>query len=231
MLCCPFEYLYNKFKHSVTVNKINKNENVKTYISSKSYITNINTNNNNIDNKYMCDNFSKTMYQKLTNNILHYLNKHTEECFNKTFSGVDHINDDNISVDIKETTKILYCNKPAIGISRYISRFYDYKNNHIYDYHILIMVIIYTKRLLNKKLVIINNHTIHKLFASLSFIAYKFIEDTCYNIQDISYIAGMSIQTITDVEIHLLKLMNFNIYISEKEYFNELNLCLYFIND
>ena len=108
-------------------------------------------------------------------------------------------------------------NIPQISINDYIERLYKYNKINTST---IILILIYIDRICNKfKLTYFN---IHKLILASMIIAIKYNEDEYYSTQFYAKLGGVSIAEINSLEYYFLKLIKYNLFVTE-DLFNKYN--------
>ncbi|MES1920012.1 hypothetical protein MHBO_001742 [Bonamia ostreae] len=103
---------------------------------------------------------------------------------------------------------------PSVTILDYIIRIYKYSRSSYKSY---IYAFIYIDRIINSNLFIVNSYNIHRLVITSLMIASKFIDDRGYNNELHSKMGGVSLEEINSLEVEFLFLLNFNLFVDEKE--------------
>ncbi|OLY85073.1 PHO85 cyclin-7 [Smittium mucronatum] len=120
---------------------------------------------------------------------------------------------------------------PDIGITEYLKRIYKYcpfGNNEIlslivYFERIRKKNLVSQKRLINSSIidppgsVEINAYSVHRLLISLVCITCKFQSDTFFTNTRYAKVGGVSVKEMNSLELCLLLLVDFNLYIDQQE--------------
>ena len=102
---------------------------------------------------------------------------------------------------------------PPIKLDHYITRFSRYTRASA---AVLVLATIYLMRV--KTLVNVDQFSIHRLFFCCMMIALKFHEDCIPRNYSMHNIGGMSVTELYQLEIHLLHLLRFQLYVSTNEF-------------
>ncbi len=112
---------------------------------------------------------------------------------------------------------------PKISIFDYLLRIKKYSG---IENSTLIIALIYIDRICYKKGIILNKYNIHKILFSSILIAIKYNEDKIYDNLFFSKIAGVSVAELKILEQTFLKIINYELFVSDglyKKYYNSLN--------
>lgn len=104
---------------------------------------------------------------------------------------------------------------PSISVKEYLKRLVIL---YYLPEEILITIIIYTERLLNKKEIVISQYEIHRYLAILCVLAAKYHCDNYYSNAYYARMAGMNLEELNSLEAELLKLFEYKLEITEEEY-------------
>lgn len=110
-------------------------------------------------------------------------------------------------------------NIPQISINDYIERLYKY--NKI-NSSTIILILIYIDRICNINKFKLTYFNIHKLILASMIIAIKYNEDEYYSTQFYAKLGGVSIAEINSLEYYFLKLIKYNLFVTE-DLFNKYN--------
>ncbi len=118
---------------------------------------------------------------------------------------------------------------PDISFMDYCVRLHKYFNSSI---PMFICVLEYTSRLIDNNIYIHKNHR-YAMINILLLITHKYFYDDIYSNSFYAEVGGLSLDTLNTIEVLILKLLNFSVHISNKQYIwweNILNLPVPMIN-
>ena len=104
---------------------------------------------------------------------------------------------------------------PSISILEYLKRIQMYSN---IESSTLICSLIYIDRLCNSGQIILTYYNIHRILFAAILISIKYNEDRYYENIYYAKIAGISTRELKNIEYNFLAIINFNLFISEKEF-------------
>ena len=104
---------------------------------------------------------------------------------------------------------------PSITIYDYLHRIQRYLNIEASTF---ILSLIYIDRICKEKGIILHKNNIHKILFSSIFIAIKYNEDKFYENSFYAKIAGISVKELIKLENVFLKLIDFNLFVSDDIY-------------
>ena len=110
-------------------------------------------------------------------------------------------------------------NIPQISINDYIERLYKYNKINTST---IILILIYIDRICNINKFKLTYFNIHKLILASMIIAIKYNEDEYYSTQFYAKLGGVSIAEINSLEYYFLKLIKYNLFVTE-DLFNKYN--------
>lgn len=116
----------------------------------------------------------------------------------------------------KKKYSVLFSERiPKISLYDYISRIQKYS---LYEKNTMILSLVYIDRIceLNNFNLTFNN--IHRIFFISILIAIKYNEDAIYSNKFYSEIAGFPLKELNLMEHYFVKLIDFNLFVSENEY-------------
>ena len=101
---------------------------------------------------------------------------------------------------------------PHITIYDYIERLYKYSK--VSD-EIFILTLIYIDRICFLYKIKLNYFNIHKLFLASFIVAIKYHEDSYYSMKFYAKLCGVPLKEMLHLEYEFLKLIRFNLFVSE----------------
>ena len=105
---------------------------------------------------------------------------------------------------------------PTISINDYIKRLMDFTeaedNTIIYALYLIEKI--------DKKYLVLNKKSVYPFLLSSFIISIKLLEDKRYNNSFYSEVGGENNSIVNNWEYEILKLLDFNIFIEDKEFFN-----------
>lgn len=105
---------------------------------------------------------------------------------------------------------------PSISMNDYICRVLKYIRCSDTS---LILSLIYIKRLSDKYgSEFYNRYSFHRIYITSILVAAKFIDDKFYNNKYYAIVGGITSKEITELEICILKCLNFNLNVTLDEY-------------
>jgi hypothetical protein len=110
-----------------------------------------------------------------------------------------------------------------MSFEKYLARIFKYMMCSDSCY---ILALIYLNKINSIDKNIILKYNIHALYFISLYIAVKWLDDEFYDKNMYIKISCLSCETMFDMEILFLNLLNFNVYVSEEEYQN-FALCLF----
>ena len=117
---------------------------------------------------------------------------------------------------ISQKKQIFSLNKtPKINLLQYLYRVIKYIG---IERSTLISALIYLNRFINTTTIYLTEFNIHQILIISIIISYKMNEDIIYTNDFLSEVAGISLNIFNELEIEYFKLINYNLFISEKEY-------------
>jgi len=123
---------------------------------------------------------------------------------------------DHIAVDPSHVTKFHALRAPAISIEDYLQRISKYSGC---SEECFILSLIYVDRLINQNQnLIVNSLCVHRLIITSIMLAAKFFDDQYFNNAYYGKVGGVNCKEINSLEIEFLFMINFNLYVSEKDY-------------
>ena len=111
--------------------------------------------------------------------------------------------------------------KPKINLLQYLYRVIKYID---IERSTLISAIIYLNRFINLNTIYLTEFNIHQILVISIIISFKMNEDIIYNNDFLCEVAGISLTMFNELEIEYFKLINYKLFISEKEYTKYKNL-------
>ena len=126
-------------------------------------------------------------------------------------------------LNTKEISPFNNKHSPKISLFDYLLRIQKYSG---IENNTLIIALIYIDRICYKKGIILNKYNIHKILFSSILIAIKYNEDKIYDNLFFSKIAGISVAELKILEQTFLKIINYELFVSDglyKKYYNSLN--------
>ena len=109
---------------------------------------------------------------------------------------------------------------PNITITNYLKRLIKYSNPELST---LILGVIYFDRICNNENIILNIFNIHKLILISFVLAIKFNEEYFETNKFYSKIGGINLNSFNILEIKVLKIINYDLYVYEDIYLSYLN--------
>ena len=109
---------------------------------------------------------------------------------------------------------------PNITITNYLKRLIKYSNPELST---LILGVIYFDRICNNGNIILNIFNIHKLILISFVLAIKFNEEYFETNKFYSKIGGINLNSFNILEIKVLKIINYDLYVYEDIYLSYLN--------
>jgi len=123
---------------------------------------------------------------------------------------------DHIQIDPAHVTKFHALRPPAISIEDYLNRISKYSGC---SEECFILSLIYIDRLINQNQnLIVNSFCVHRLIITSLMLAAKFFDDQYFNNAYYGKVGGVNCKEINSLEIEFLFMINFNLYVSEREY-------------
>ncbi len=115
----------------------------------------------------------------------------------------------------KQRKSIFNCEKiPKIGLLEYLHRLNKYCE---IERSTLICTLIYLDRFI-KNFINITENNIHRILLMSLITSIKYNEDVIFDNLDFSKIAGLNLKEFNKIESEFLKILNFKLYIHEKEF-------------
>lgn len=153
----------------------------------------------------------------------------TFSCINNFCNYIINIIDDKrvIKYDNLKIKYFICKTKPSICIKKYIKNIFAsgiVNNNNIDG------VILYTINLLQyliKKGIVLNSYNCHRLILTLIMISSKIYEEYVYSNSDWAYICGTNLKDINNMEINILKILDYNLHIITQEKAISIYKCIY----
>jgi len=105
--------------------------------------------------------------------------------------------------------------EPEIGILEYIKRFQTYTKC---TDDVLVIAMCYVLKIVNSGRVKLARENVHRLLLGCCTIAYKWNEDEFYNNPFCARVGGVRKEELVDIEVTIMKHMEFNAYIDKKMY-------------
>ena len=112
---------------------------------------------------------------------------------------------------------------PKISIFDYLLRIKKYSG---IENSTLIIALIYIDRICKKKIFLLTKYNIHRILFTSILISIKNNEDIIYNNSYFSKIGGVDMNELIILENHFLKIIDFELYVSDKlynKYYNYIN--------
>ena len=129
---------------------------------------------------------------------------------NKDYFKIEHLN------NIKQLKSIYSIREPSINIHDYIDRIIQFINRKdIYIDGIIINAIVLIKRAIRN--LIVNKYNIHRLIAGILMISQKIYQDNYYSNKYWSVLCGLELYDINNIELDILKTIDFNTFIKREE--------------
>lgn len=118
--------------------------------------------------------------------------------------------------NVKELKSIYSITEPTIDIHDYIDRIIKIVyTKDIYIDGIIINAIVLIKRVIGN--LIVNNYNIHRLIAGILMISQKTYQDNYYSNKSWGLICGLELYDINNIELDILKRIDFNTFITREE--------------
>ena len=153
-------------------------------------------------------------YKSIINILIKIIGDTIEKLVNyeqKIINLEDNYNN-KISLNLKEI--------PNITITNYLKRLIKYSNPELST---LILGVIYFDRICNNGNIILNIFNVHKLILISFVLAIKFNEEYFETNKFYSKIGGINLNSFNILEIKVLKIINYDLYVYEDIYLSYLN--------
>ena len=121
-----------------------------------------------------------------------------------------------------EITPFMHEHVPKISLFDYLLRIQKYSE---IEYSTIIISLIYLDRICCKKGIKLSKYNIHRLLFTSILTAIKYNEDIIYDTKFYSKVAGVSIDELKILENSFLKIIDFQLFVSDelyKKYYNYL---------
>ena len=113
---------------------------------------------------------------------------------------------------------------PSVSLHKYLERLSDYMKCSEECY---VLAMIYIERLMKADCALtLNSLCVHRLILSAVAIAAKFFDDKYYKNSYYARVGGISVQEINTLERNFLFIIDFNLYVSDKQYSDYHNMLL-----
>jgi len=123
---------------------------------------------------------------------------------------------DHIPIDPQYITKFHATKTPGITIEDYLQRISKYSGC---SEECFILSLIYIDRLINQNQnLIVNSLCVHRLVITSLMLSAKFFDDHYFNNAYYGKVGGVNGKEVNSLEIEFLFMINFNLYVSEKEF-------------
>ena len=132
-----------------------------------------------------------------------------------TLTAIINKNKNNREYDNKFGEAFFVKTAPPITIYDYLNRIQRYLNIEASTF---ILSLIYIDRICKEKGIILHKKNIHKILFSSIFISIKYNEDKFYENSFYAKIAGISVKELIKLENVFLKLIDFNLFVSDDIY-------------
>ncbi|CAD8120130.1 unnamed protein product [Paramecium sonneborni] len=107
--------------------------------------------------------------------------------------------------------------KPSISLAKYLERIqmYSYCSNECF-----VLALIYIDRIQKKNQdVIINSFCVHRFLLACIILSIKYNDDDYYKNDYYAKVGGITISELNKLEQELLTLLDYELYVSQKEYY------------
>ena len=105
--------------------------------------------------------------------------------------------------------------KPPITIEKYLERILNYTAA---EESTIIIALIYIDRLSNISNVILTPYNIHKIIFAAILLSIKYNEDSTYDFEYYSEVAGISYKELKIIEFEFVCLLQFNLYVNKNDF-------------
>ena len=153
-------------------------------------------------------------YKSLRNILINIIGDTIENLikYKQKINKLEYNYQNKISFNLKEI--------PNITITNYLKRLIKYSNPELST---LILGVIYFDRICNNGNLILNYFNVYKLLLISFVLAIKFNEEYFETNKFYGKVGGLCIKSINKLEIQVLKILNYNLYVKEDIYDNYLN--------
>lgn len=104
--------------------------------------------------------------------------------------------------------------RPNISVHDYVERFYVHAQA---SDSVLTSALIYIDRITQKGF-ILTHMNVHRLFLACVLTSAKFLQDECFKNDYFAKVGGVTLKELNRLEVELLKLISFRLFISEEQY-------------
>ena len=115
----------------------------------------------------------------------------------------------------REITPFIHEHVPKISLFDYLCRIQKYSE---VENSTIIISLIYLDRICNKKGIKLTKYNIHRLLFTSILVAIKYNEDIIYDTKFYSKVAGVSVEELKILESAFLKIIDFQLFVSEELY-------------
>ena len=115
----------------------------------------------------------------------------------------------------REITPFIHEHVPKISLFDYLCRIQKYSE---VENSTIIISLIYLDRICNKKGIKLTKYNIHRLLFTSILVAIKYNEDIIYDTKFYSKVAGVSVEELKSLESTFLKIIDFQLFVSEELY-------------